>query len=76
MLHKAVEDVHVQTQEADRIRASLILKLSRLPNSLERELQTRGHFLSLSLSSSPTLFNVADDLEVNVHFIFDYFMEN
>lgn len=56
MLHRAVEDFHVQTQEADRIRASLILKLSHLPSSLERELQTRGHFLSLSVSSFPTLF--------------------
>ena len=58
------------------IRASRILKLSRLPNSLERVLQTRGHFRSLAMSSSPTVFNVADYLEVNVHFILNYFMEN
>lgn len=48
------------------IRASCILKLSCLPNSLEHELQIRGHFLDLSMSSSPTLFNVADYPEVNV----------
>lgn len=68
-------------KQADRkqptnIRASRILKLSRLPSYLERVLQTRGHFQSLTLSSSPTLFNIADYLEVNVHFILNYFMEN